>query len=236
MDDLEFSERAHANPDDTQHDFLAALSGRADRQQMLNEIRLLNDQLKTLSASVQVPSHLRQRLQRPVQTSRLRRGAYAMAATLALAVGFVVSSLPYRPSAGELALHDSMIEHIVHEEPRYANAQPIQWSDVEAVLASANISMQAPLNDSALIITFAKLCGLGGDRSAVHLVAIGEHGPVSVLLIHTPPVGGNMDVRDNRFKGRILPASSGNMAVIGEKNENLERFETLIANSLQWSI
>lgn len=236
MDDLEFSARAHANPDDDQHDFMAALSGRADRQQMLEEIRVLDRQLKTLSAALEIPPQLRQRLQRPVQTSWIRRGAYAMAASLVLAVGFVVSSLPYRPSADEVAMHDSMLEHLVHEEPRYANAQPLQWSEVEAVLASANISMQAPPAESALIITFANLCGLGGNRRAVHLVTMGESGPVSVLLIHSPPVGGNMEVNDGRFKGRIVPASAGNVAIVGEKDENLERFERVITNSVQWSI
>lgn len=236
MDDMEFSARAHANPDDTQHDFIAALSGRTDRQQLLNEIRRLDNQLKTLSASLEVPPHLRDKLQRPVQTSWYQRSAYALAASLVLAVGFVVSSLPYRPSADEVAMHDSMIEHLVHEEERYAGAQPIQWSEVEAVLASANISMQTPLADNTLIITFANLCGLDGQHRAVHLVALGEHGPVSVLLIHSPPVGGNMDVKDNRFKGRIVPASAGNVAIIGEKDEDLERFESVIANSVQWSI
>lgn len=236
MDDLEFCARAHANPDDTQDDFMAALSGRPDRQHMLDEIKLLDGQLKILSASLEIPAQLRQKLRRPAQTSWLHRGAYAMAASLVLAVGFVVSSLPYRPSAEEVAMHNSMIEHLVHEEPRYADAPPIQWSEVEAVLASANINMQAPQADSALIVTFAKLCGLAGGRHAVHLVALGEHGPVSVLLIHSPPVGGNMTVQDERFKGRIVPASAGNIAVVGEKDENLERFESLIANSVQWSI
>lgn len=239
MDDLEFSARAHANPDDMQQDFIAALSGRADRQQMLDEIRLLNNQLKLLSDAVEVPEQLRQKLRRPPENpSWALRGAYAIAATLVLAVGFVVSSLPYRPSAEEIAMHDSMIEHLMHEEPRYAEAQPIQWSEVEAVLAAANISMQAPSLDEekTLIITFANLCRLGGERRAVHLVAMGEHGPVSVLLIHSPPVGGDMDVQDDRFKGRIKAASAGNVAVVGEKNENLERFESLVANTVQWSL
>lgn len=236
MDDLEFSARAHANPDDTQQEFLAALAGRPDRQQLLSDIKVLDEQLKTLNASVEIPLALRNRLRRPAQTSWIRRGAYAMAATLVLAVGFVVSSLPYRPSAEELAIHDSMIAHLIHEEPRYINAQPITWSEVEAVLASADIHMRAPSADNPLIITFANLCGLAGDRRAVHLVAIGEHGPVSVLLIHSPPVGGNMDVQDNRFKGKIMPASAGNVAVVGEKDEDLRRVENIIANSVQWTM
>lgn len=236
MDDLEFSARAHANPYDTEQDFLTALTGRTDRQQMLNEIKLLDEQLKSLSAALHIPPLLRHKLQPPAQPSWVRRTAYAMAACLVLAVGFVVSSLPYRPSAEELAMHDSMLEHLMHEEPRYLNAQPIQWSEVEAVLASANISMQLPEGDNPLIITFANLCGLGGSSRAVHLVAVGEHGPVSVLLIHSPPLGGDMAVKDERFKGQIVPASDGNMAIVGEKDENLERFERIVANSVHWSI
>jgi hypothetical protein len=234
MDDLEFSARAHANPEDSELEFLDAISGRSDRQQLLSSIKILDTQLKTLSASIDIPVHLRQKLQRPKQISWLQRSAYALAASLAVAFGFVVSSLPYRPSADEIAMHDSMIEHLIHEEPQYAAAQPIQWSEVEAVLASASISMLAPEGDNAMIITFVKLCGLAGDHQAVHLVAVGERGPVSVLLIHSPPVGGNMVVKDNRYKGRIMPTTAGNMAVVGEKDEDLAHIENIISASVNW--
>jgi hypothetical protein len=239
MDDFEFNTRAHSNPDDTQQDFLDALTDRADRRQLLDEVRMLDQQLKTLSASLQVPPQLKQTLLRTAQPSvqkpsAMKRSVFALAASLVLAVGFVVSTVQYSPSADELAMHDAMIEHLVHEEPRYADAQPIEWSEVEAVLASANIKLQLPAN--TLIVTFANLCGLGSNRRAVHLVTIGEHGPVSMLLIHSPPIGGNMEVQDNRFKGRIVPASSGTMAVVGEKDEQLEKFESLLKNNVQWSI
>ncbi|MDO8907707.1 MAG: DUF3379 family protein [Pseudohongiella sp.] len=234
MDDLEFHTRAHCNPDDTQQDFLDALTGRADRQQLLDEVRVLDQQLKALSASLTVPPQLKQSLLKTAQPSVIKRNIFALAASLVLAVGFAVSTMQYSPSADELAMHDAMIEHLVHEEPRYIDAQPIQWSEVEAVLASADIKLHLPEN--TLIVTFANLCGLGNNRRAVHLVAMGEHGPVSMLLIHSPPIGGNMEVRDNRFKGRIVPASAGNMAVVGEKDEKLDKFERLISNSVQWSI
>lgn len=244
MDDVEFSARAHANPHDNEQDFLDALANHGDRQQLLDEIRQLDDRLRTLSAAVNVPPQLRQRL---LETSRpswaqpwVQRGWLAIAASLVIAVGFVVSSLPYRPSAEELALHDAMVEHLYHEDARYRDAVPISWSEIEQVLASAGFNLQRSDATAAIPFIFANFCRLSSNQRAVHLVALGDHGPVSLLLIQSPPVGGNIAIQDSQFNGRILPVSSGNasgnMAVIGEKNENLGRYENLMASAVQWSL
>ena len=172
----------------------------------------------------------------PPKPSWFRRSAYALAASLVMAIGLTISTMGYRPSADEIAMHDAMIAHLYHEEPRYRDATPISWSEVEPVLAEAGIHLSMLDGSTPLIITFANLCRFGNSQRAVHLVTVGEHGPVSVLLVRSSPVGGEIPVEDQRFKGSIKPVSQGNMAVIGEKNEQLEKFETLISNTVQWSI
>ena len=236
MDDLEFNNRAHSNPYDDSRDFLEALSGRPDRQKLVDELHALDDQLRELSSSLAIPPDLRARLLTPQKPSWLSRSAYALAASLVIAVGLTISTLSYRPSADEIAMHDAMIAHLYHEESRYRDATPISWEEVEPVLTEAGIHMSMLDGSTPLIITFANLCRFGNSQRAVHLVTQGEHGPVSVLLVRSSPVGGEIPVHDQRFQGRIKPVSQGNMAVIGEKNEKLEQVENLLNRSVEWSI
>lgn len=236
MDDLEFNSRAHSNPYDNSCEFLDALSDRADRQQLVDELRALDDQLRELSSSLAIPPDLRLKLLSPAKPSWFRRSAYALAASLVMAIGLTISTMGYRPSADEIAMHDAMLAHVYQEEPRYRDATPISWAEVEPVLAEAGIHLSMLDGNTPLIITFANLCRVGNSQRAVHLVTIGEHGPVSVLLVRSSPVGGEIPVEDQRFTGRIKPVSQGNMAVIGEKNEQLDKYETLINNTVQWDI
>jgi len=236
MDDLEFNNRAHSNPYDNSREFLDALAGRADRQQLLDELRTLDEQLRELSAALHIPPDLRNKLLTPQKPSWLQRSAYALAACLVVAVGLTISTLSYRPSADELAMHDAMLEHLYLEEPRYRDATPIAWEEVEPVLAEAGIHMSMLDGTTPLIITFANLCRFGNSQRAVHLVTMGERGPVSVILVRSSPVGGEIPVHDPRFRGSIKPVSQGNMAVIGEKDEKLDKVESLLNRTIEWSI
>jgi hypothetical protein len=239
MDDLEFHTRAHTDPFDEEPDFLNALSGREDRQSLLHELRQLDKSIRAASQNIDIPVRLRQKLELPPAETRswLSQRAYAIAASLLVSVGLVVSTLQFRPSASELALHDAMLQHVHDEAPRYEQSTtPISWFEVETVLADAGVSLQQPTGDETLIITFAKVCWLGGSLRGAHLVTMGENGPVSVILVRSPPLGRSLDVNDSRFQGRIVPSDDGNMAVIGERAEELGRVEQIISSNVEWSI
>jgi hypothetical protein len=239
MDDLEFHTRAHTDPFDEEPDFLNALAGREDRHRLLHELKQLDENIRAVSESIDIPVRLRQKLAPPPAETRswLSQRAYAIAASLLVSVGLVVSTLQFRPSASELALHDAMLQHVHDEAPRYEqNTAPISWLEVETVLADAGVSLQQPTGDQTLIITFAKVCGLGGSLRGAHLVTMGENGPVSVILVRSPPLGRSLDVKDSRFQGRIVPSDDGNMAVIGERAEELGRVEQIISSNVEWSI
>ena len=239
MDDLEFQTRAHTDPFDEEPDFLNALAGREDRHRLLHELKQLDENIRAVSESINIPVRLRHKLAPPPAVTRswLSRRAYAIAASLLVSVGLVVSTLQFRPSASELALHDAMLQHVHDEAPRYEQSTaPISWLEVETVLADAGVSLQQPTGDETLVITFAKVCGLGGSLRGAHLVTMGENGPVSVILVRSPPLGRSLNVQDSRFQGRIVPSDDGNMAVIGERAEELGRVEQIISSNVEWSI
>lgn len=243
MDDLEFRTRALSNPLDEQDDFRAAADASPERRHLLSELNAFEQDLRRTLNAVEIPAGLKGRLNqhaRPASPLRSRRFV-ALAASLVVATGLALNLfLQPGPSAQDLALHDELVEHLHQEapvyQPHYENGNvSISWNQVEAILTASGTSLKSSEELAAMHMIFARLCGLGGSRSA-HLVTRGEHGPISIIFIKTTPVSRGIELRDNRFQGRIIPVSEGNMAVIGEKNEALGRYEKLLRENIEWSI
>ena len=255
MDDLEFRTRAYSNPRDDRADFISAVATDPSRQQLVAELRALDDELLASVSTIKIPDGLRQRLLEqalgdttPTSTAgdspaanqpwwRFRsRGAYALAASLVITAGLGLSLLPNRPSAQDLEFHDELVEHLHSEAPSFSSSDAIAWEQVERVLTDAGASLVMDDATRALHMTFANYCGLGGAQHGAHLVARGEHGPVSIIFVDNTPVSTRVNLKDERFQGRIIPLSQGNIAVIGEKNESLDYYEQLMVSHLHWSI
>lgn len=236
MDDLEFRTRAFIDPHDVHDDFTQAVDADPARRRFLDELTQLDQDIRHTVNAIPVPPDLQQRLlvhSRPTLASRV---PYLLAASLVVTAGLGLSMMQTRPSAQDLALHDALLDHVHHEAPRYANAPEVNWSEVETVLQATGARMASQEEIEALHLTFANHCGLGGGERGAHLVAQGDHGPVSIIFINNTPVATSMKLKDERFKGRIVPLSQGNVAVIGEKQESLRRFEKVIMDNLEWSI
>lgn len=245
MDDLEFRTRAFSNPLDDQADFISATETDPARKQLLHELKAMEHQLKQSLNATPVPDGLRQKLlahatdappESAVRHSPLRRVPYAVAATLVLGAFLGINLVQSRPSAQDLEFHDALIEHLYHEESRYELSASPDWSDVSGVSAAAGAELAADPELMALQMRFANYCNLGTDQRGAHLVAIGEHGPVSIVFIKNTPVSKRITIKDERFQGQIIPTEQGNMAVIGEKAEQLDRYEKLLTDNLHWSI
>ena len=112
MDDFEFRKRALANPQDTDEDFAAAASASAQRTQLLQDLQALDARISAIAHSVQAPPGLADRLKAQagnatqatvtVMPTRSRyQRYYAMAASLVITVGVILSSSfgTARPSA-----------------------------------------------------------------------------------------------------------------------------------------
>jgi len=244
MDDLEFRNRAFSNPLDDEEEFRAAADTHPSRRQLLDELTAFEKDLRQTFSAVDIPDGLHQRLHQyaiPAQVSLItrlkKRSAYLMAASLVVTAGLGLSVAQSRPSAQDLAFHDSLVEHLHHEAARYSGPTTIQWQQVETVMQAAGAKLQPHADIVALHLTFANHCGLGLEAGrGAHIVAQGEHGPVSIIFVRNAPVSSDIKLRDERFKGRIIPMSEGNMAVIGEKQESLEYYEKLLRENFEWSI
>lgn len=238
MDDLEFRTRAFSDPQDDRDDFRQAADTDPSRRRLLDELGHLDLEIRHTINSVPIPHDLQKRLLGHSRPTLRSRSPYLLAASLVVAAGLGLSTMQTRPNAQDLAFHDALLNHVHREAPRYANADAdeVNWSEVEAVLQATGARLASPEEIEALHLTFANHCGFGGGERGAHLVAQGEHGPVSIIFTHNTPVAGPLKLKDERYKGRIIPLSEGNVAVIGEKQEGLRRFEKVIMANLQWAM
>jgi hypothetical protein len=250
MDDFEFRKRALANPQDTDEDFAAAASASPRRAQLLQDLQALDARVSAIANSVQAPPGLAERLKAqatlttsatvtvmPVR-SRYQR-YYAMAASLVITVGVILSSSfgTARPSAADIKFHDDIIGHMHREAPRIANATTdLSMEEINQVLEAAGGHLREDERIKSMHIKFANDCNVVPSTKGAHIVLEGTKGSVSVIMIHNSPVSTEFDVNDPRFKGKIIPFGQGNLIILGEKEESLDSFETLITETFEWVI
>jgi hypothetical protein len=243
MDDLEFRKRALANPHDSDEDFVAATGSTPERMRLVQDIQALDKRIVEMVSAVTVPADLATRLKsrqprvsRPVKS--VWSSYYAMAASLVIAVGVILSIglQSANPSAADLQLHDDALRHVYREEPRYERAvNDLSWQQINAVIAEAGVHLRDNERIKTMHIKFANGCRLASGNGA-HIVLEGTKGSVSVLIVHSSPVKTRFDVNDPRFAGKIIPFGEGNLIIVGEKEEPLETYEALLTDAFEWAI
>ncbi|MDT8427812.1 MAG: DUF3379 family protein [Pseudomonadales bacterium] len=254
MNELEFKTRAYSDPGDTRPDFLAASQASAERVELLNAVRQLDAQIRNTLTEVSASELLAARLKRlpaidnasnavtpPVETGK--SSAYwktkpwlALAASLLFAVGLGSTLLPSSPSAADMAFHDNLIAHVYDEEPQYGTRDSISWEEIDQVLADNGVKLLKDERILSMRIKFINNCGLPGRGRGAHLVLEGSEGSFSVFFIKGPGVQSAFDIVDERFSGRITPLGEGDMAIVGEKGEDIGDYQSLIANNVEWQI
>jgi hypothetical protein len=92
----------------------------------------------------------------------------------------------------------------------------------------------ARLDHDAGLITYARSCEING-RTVPHLVIQGEHGPITILLMPEEAIAEAVSLDGENTHGVILPVGDGSIAIIGAREEKLERVEKSVLNSVMWS-
>ena len=90
------------------------------------------------------------------------------------------------------------------------------------------------MNHSAGLITYARTCVING-REVPHLVIQGERGPVTVLLLPEEKVSGAQELMGDNINGVLLPVGDGSIAIIGERDEPLQRIREKLVRSAAWT-
>lgn len=253
MDDLEFRKRALANPHDLDADFVAAVAANPERNQFVDELKSLDGKISAIVQSVAVPAGLAERLKSrrrveatpaeakvtPMtpQKSTFRR-YYALAASFVIAIGVTLSvgMQSAKLSAADLEFHDSVVQHVYREVSRYENGlADMDWQQINSVIAEAGGHLREDENIKSMHIKFANGCRIIPGGNGAHIVLEGSKGSISVIIVHSSPVTKKFDVNDSRFVGKIIPLQGGNLIIIGEKDEPLETYESVITDAFEWA-
>ena len=154
---------------------------------------------------------------------------FAMAATV------VVAALLGVRLVGTGIEYDSLADEILAHLDGEPNA--LRVTDVAITAKRLNAVVPADIanmDHSAGLITYAQTCPIGG-YDVPHLVIQGERGPVTILLMPEVSISEPQRLSGENVNGVILPVGDGSIAIIGERDERLDRIEESVLKSVAWS-
>ncbi len=200
---------------------MQALNVQIAKAMQLSVPALKIPELPTIDAEKVVALPARQPLSRPVW--------FAMAASVLVAVFLGVRMLGVGASYDSLG--EEVIAHLDHE--------PYALRVTDTAVSDARLQKVVPasiaeMDHSAGLITYAQTCVIDGKR-VPHLVVQGEAGPITILLMPEQEVIAAESLEGENIHGVILPVGSGSIAIIGTREEALERVEKSVLNSVTWS-
>lgn len=154
---------------------------------------------------------------------------FAVAATVVVATLLGVRMLGTDIQYDSLA--DEIVAHLDHE-PYSLEVTDVPVSDQRlAAVVPANV---ATMDHSAGLITYARTCVING-RKVPHLVIQGERGPVTVLLLPEERISDAQELMGDNINGVLLPVGSGSIAIIGERDEPLQKIQEELVRSAAWT-
>ena len=165
----------------------------------------------------------------PMRKRSLKPMWFAVAATVVLAASISIRMSGVFQSYDSLA--EEVLAHLDHE-PAALRVTDKPVSD--ARLARAMPAKLAIFDRGTSLITYAQPCKING-KDVPHLVIQGEHGPVTILLMPEEKVAEATPIDGKNIKGIILPVGDGSIAIVGDREEQLETLQKSVVNSVTWT-
>jgi len=154
---------------------------------------------------------------------------FALAASVVLAT--VIGARMFGIGVTYDSLADEVLAHLDHEP---AALRVTRTPVADARLAKVVPTNVAQLDHSAGLISYAQSCKING-KTVPHLVIQGEQGPVTILLMPEEALAEAVSLDGENIHGVILPVGNGSIAIIGARDEKLERIEKSVVSSVMWA-
>jgi hypothetical protein len=158
-----------------------------------------------------------------------RRPAAWLGIAASLLVGLAIASVIWL-SLPRVSLAHEIVEHVVHE-PMSLTGPPVPVD--EAALRETLAAADATFGEGAGLVRYAKVCLFRG-KLVPHLVVQGERGPVTVMLLRDEKVAAPMPIDEGGFRGTIVPAGDGSIAVLGQEPGDIQLVRSRVLEALQW--
>ncbi len=158
------------------------------------------------------------------------RRALPVAACMALLLGL---AWRYQPPQ-ETPLTQEILRHVYAEERFLGSTDHISLAEVNSRMGTV---IKARLDSSpatnAMDVRFSKDCWIA-KQAAMHLIISGDTGPVSVMMIPSRMVDKETRFSDDRFTGTITPMGNGALVVLGNRQEPVGKYSSMVQNNLHW--
>lgn len=158
-------------------------------------------------------------------------GWIGIAASVALAAIIGMRFIGSDPGHDRL-LAEEVLAHVDHE-PWALTVTDVAVSDAQfdRVINPAIGTMERNIG----LVSYAQSCIING-RTIPHLVIQGVKGPVTLLLMPEESVHGVVPLSGESVNGVILPHGDGSIAIVAERDEEIEELQRRVVESVEWSI
>jgi len=154
---------------------------------------------------------------------------YAMAATVLLAAFVGIRMLGLGVTYG--TLEEQVLAHVDHDPSALLPSRtPVSVRQLSRAVPE-NV---ATMNHDTGLITYAQSCSING-RDVPHLVIQGARGPITILLMPEEPLAEATTLDGVNIKGIILPVGNGSIAIVGDREEQLDQVKENVLDSVMWS-
>lgn len=160
---------------------------------------------------------------RPVATPHQRWLALA-----ASVVGGVLIGTLLWVSGPRASLAREVVTHIRHE-PQSLTSTVADPATLARVLAAGGIRLRPGVDQ----VSYARSCPFRG-HVVPHLVVRTAHGPVTVLVLASEPVRRPIRVREDGFRGSLVSAGRGSIAVVGGTGADLSEVTARVLAAVEW--
>jgi hypothetical protein len=128
-------------------------------------------------------------------------------------------------------LQEQVLAHVDHEPlALLPSTKPVS----DRQLRSAVPNDVASISHDAGLITYAQSCSING-KDVPHLVIQGARGPITILLMPHEKLAEATTLDGVNIKGIILPVGDGSIAIIGDREEQLDQVKKNVLDSVMWS-
>lgn len=166
-----------------------------------------------------------------IQARTNRTQWYSMAASIALVAVLSAGVFMKDKSQQTTPLEQLVVAHIQQEPQSFEQHNNVQ-------LAALNFLFKpysAHVNNNIGLVNYAVICQIR-NTYGVHMVVQTDNGPVTVIYMPGEYVNSQETLDDGKYKGIIVPAGRGSIAIVSEDSEALQNVEDRIDTAISYDI
>ena len=175
-----------------------------------------------------VPEGLADRVLLRVHGARPAWRAWAIAASVVLAITLGVTALLYQPaSADHYALR--AIEHVAMEPESFTTVHLADVPSLDELIRTSGGRLKAPLGN----VRYVKLCPVDGG-TGWHIVFETPEGLATLLVIPGQPLGTTQHASSAEWSALARPTRRGYYAVVTRSAQKTSHVDQLIRKRIDW--